>query len=293
MLKRYLIPLALILIIALAACSGVQPAAVSQSETSAGQAEMSQDESMDDMSEDESMDDLSTDESMDDMAADDSMDDMTEDESMDDMANDEAMGDMAEDESMDDMSEDGSMGDMAEDETMDDMSEHDAMDDMSEDESMDDISDESMDETMPDGMVGWQTITLVNAATGEQFALVDFQGKTVFVEPMATWCGNCRAQQGEVRQAKERLGDDVVFIGLSLETTLPPEDLAAYAADNGFDWTYAVMPVELLSALSDEFGRSITNAPSTPHFIIRPDGSFSELLTGIDSADEIVALIES
>jgi hypothetical protein len=110
---------------------------------------------------------------------------------------------------------------------------------------------------------------------------------------MATWCSNCRAQQGHVREAKAQLGEDVVFIGLSLETNLPPEQLASYAQDNGFDWTYAVMPVDLLAALTDEFGRSITSAPSTPHFIIRPDGSFSDLATGIHPPDAIVAEIQA
>lgn len=138
----------------------------------------------------------------------------------------------------------------------------------------------------------WQTLAVTNAATGESFTLGDFEGKTVFVEPMATWCSNCRMQQHEVQQAKMQLGDDVVFVGLSLETTLPSADLASYAQDNGFDWTYAVMSKELLAGLADEFGRSITSAPSTPHFIIRPDGSYSMLSTGIHSAGEIVAQIQ-
>ena len=49
----------------------------------------------------------------------------------------------------------------------------------------------------------------------------------------------------------------------------------------------AVMPEELLAQLADEFGRSITSAPSTPHFIIRADGSYTELATGIHSAEEL------
>jgi thiol-disulfide isomerase/thioredoxin len=165
-------------------------------------------------------------------------------------------------------------------------------------EAMDDASNEGIDDDMMDEMSAdmlpaWQTIALTNAVTGESFTLGDFQGKTVFVEPMATWCSNCRAQQGEVRKAKAQLGEDVVFIALSLETNLAPEELAAYAQDNGFDWTYAVMPVDLLSGLADQFGRSITNAPSTPHFIIRPDGTFSELSTGIDPAGTIVTKIQA
>jgi thiol-disulfide isomerase/thioredoxin len=152
---------------------------------------------------------------------------------------------------------------------------------------------EAQGETTAVNLPAWQSVALTNAVTGESFTLADFQGKTVFVEPMATWCGNCRKQQGHVQQAKGQLGDEVVFIGLSLETELPAEQLAAYAQGNGFDWTYAVMPLELLEGLANEFGRTITNAPSTPHFIIRPDGSFSELATGIHSADEIIAEIQA
>jgi thiol-disulfide isomerase/thioredoxin len=185
-----------------------------------------------------------------------------------------------------DESQDGAMMEESQDDEMD-------MD--SEDHEDDEVMmEESEDDEMAGAMLpAWQTIALTDAATGEAFTLGDFQGKTVFVEPMATWCSNCRAQQGHVREAKAQLGEAVVFIGLSLETNLPPEQLASYAQSNGFDWTYAVMPVELLGALTDEFGRSITSAPSTPHFIIRPDGSFSELATGIHEAEAIVAEIQA
>ena len=47
----------------------------------------------------------------------------------------------------------------------------------------------------------WTNLPLVNARTGDTFTLADFAGKTVFIEPMATWCPNCRAQQGYVREA--------------------------------------------------------------------------------------------
>jgi hypothetical protein len=216
----------------------------------------------------------------DDSMADETMEDETmKDDSMDD--------DSMDDDSMDDDSMDD---DSMDDDSMDD----DSMDDESmDDESMDDDSmdDESMDSAMMDLRL-WQTLPVTNAATGESFTLGDFHGQTVFVEPMATWCSNCRTQQGEVQQAKAQLGDDVVFVGLSLETTLPAADLASYAQGNGFDWTYAVMSNDLLAGLADEFGRSITSAPSTPHFIIRPDGSVSELSTGIHSAEDIIAQIE-
>ena len=42
----------------------------------------------------------------------------------------------------------------------------------------------------------WQTLPLTNARTGETFTFADFAGKTVFVEPMATWCTNVTTQVG-------------------------------------------------------------------------------------------------
>lgn len=263
MLKRILLPFALILLLLLAACSGPQTAEVSQDEAAAmpETAGASQESEMDEP-----------------MA-----DDM--DETMDEGMDDEMDETMADD--MDETMEDGDAHDdgMDNDDDMMDESVGDGMEPMEEKEDGGDM----MAATLP----AWQTISLVNAVTGEEFTLGDFQGKTVFVEPMATWCSNCRAQQGHVREARAQLGEDVVFIGLSLETNLPPEQLAAYAQGNGFDWTYAVMPVELLAQLTDEFGRSITSAPSTPHFIIRPDGTFSELATGIHPPEAIVAEIQA
>jgi cytochrome oxidase Cu insertion factor (SCO1/SenC/PrrC family) len=139
----------------------------------------------------------------------------------------------------------------------------------------------------------WQTTALVNARTGESFTFADFAGKTVYVEPMATWCTNCRAQMNNLRAAQSQLGDDVVLVALSVETNLTAEQLARYADDNDFDWTFAVLTPDALAALVDAFGRAVTSPPSTPHFIIRPDGTTTDLATGIKSTDAIVAGIQA
>jgi len=135
----------------------------------------------------------------------------------------------------------------------------------------------------------WMTTELVDARTGETFTLADFAGKTVFVEPMATWCSNCRAQLGRVAQAQVELdAEQHVFIALSLEVGLPNAELADYANRVGFDWPFAVMTPDLLTALSDEFGRGIRSAPNTPHFVIRPDQTFTDLSTGSKRTEQIV-----
>ena len=46
----------------------------------------------------------------------------------------------------------------------------------------------------------WAQTELTDAATGQTFRIADLAGKTVIVEPMAIWCVNCLAQQGDVYQ---------------------------------------------------------------------------------------------
>ncbi len=60
----------------------------------------------------------------------------------------------------------------------------------------------------------WQMISLTDARTGAAFTLADFAGQTVFVEPFATWCGNCRQQLINVQAVRMALGDDVANVAL-------------------------------------------------------------------------------
>jgi peroxiredoxin len=132
----------------------------------------------------------------------------------------------------------------------------------------------------------------MNAATGEPFTLADFAGRTVLVEPMATWCSNCRRQLGNVSQARMQLDEEqFVVIALSVAENIEDADLAAYAQRENFDFVFAVANEQMLSALSDNFGRGAITPPSTPHFIISPDGTTSELLTGSKSASTLVTLL--
>lgn len=141
----------------------------------------------------------------------------------------------------------------------------------------------------------WTNLRLVNAHSGQSFALSDFAGRTVLVEPMATWCTNCRAQQRNVREAIARLEnpDDFVFISLSVENGLPQDVLAGYADRNGFDWLFTVGTNDMVSALVSQFGRTVVNPPATPHFTIAPDGTVSVLRTGYHSPDALVQEVQS
>ena len=139
----------------------------------------------------------------------------------------------------------------------------------------------------------WHALPLTDARTGQTFTLADFAGKTVYVEPMATWCTNCRQQMSVIRdQVRGQVDPErVVFVGLSVETNLASETLAGYTSTHGFDWTFAVMTPELLQQLAATFGRTVTNPPAVPHFVSGPDGTTSDLSTGHHSADQLLVVL--
>ncbi len=152
----------------------------------------------------------------------------------------------------------------------------------------------NVDAASPTDLPAWQQLALTNSRTGESFTLADFAGRTIFIEPMATWCSNCRQQLTNVRDATTQFQDDeVVFIGLSVETNIDDETLAQYANGSDFDWLFVVATPDLLKGLSEEFGRAVLIPPSTPHFIIRADGTTTELITGIEPAGQIISQIKA
>lgn len=136
----------------------------------------------------------------------------------------------------------------------------------------------------------WQTYPLTDVRSSDVFTLGDFAGRTVFVEGMATWCGHCLQQLRSVAVAKTQLDADAyVFIALSVDTNATAEELLNYAEKEGFDWTFAVVSPELLRELAAIFGQKITRPLS--HFVIRPDGSSTDLDIGIKSPGALSALL--
>lgn len=135
----------------------------------------------------------------------------------------------------------------------------------------------------------WAVATLTDVETDRPFRIADFAGRTVFVEAMAIWCSNCRAQQARFRDALARLDPAVVaYVVLTVDPGETGEALARYKTQQGFTGTYAVAGREVAAALVAEFGPNAINPPAVPLVIVRPDGTI-EFRTGAKSADEIVA----
>lgn len=135
----------------------------------------------------------------------------------------------------------------------------------------------------------WATATLTNVTTGESFRITDIvaTGKVVFLETMAIWCSNCRAQQQEATAAFDRLDPArVEWIAIDVESAETAEALARYREDNGFPFTYAIADAEYARLLVAEFGDTVLSPPSVNVIVIGNDGRVVHLL-GHKNAGEI------
>lgn len=133
----------------------------------------------------------------------------------------------------------------------------------------------------------WLGSQFTNVATGETFSISDFKGKIVLVEMFATWCPTCKRQQNEVKLVLGELGDTVAAVGLGVDPNESTDLLAKYIGNNGFDWTYAVAPAEVVREIANLFGGAYINPPSAPIILVDADGIPHPLPVGIKTADDL------
>lgn len=133
-------------------------------------------------------------------------------------------------------------------------------------------------------------VELVDVRSGASFTLGDLASDgPVLVETMAIWCANCRAQQHEVVAAHGLA--DFHSVSIDVDPNERADDLAAYAAREGFDWRFVLADASLATALRDRFSPAVLNPPSMPKLLISAGNvemiGFNEQL----SADEIAAVV--
>ena len=141
--------------------------------------------------------------------------------------------------------------------------------------------------------VDWKEIELTDVATGNTFKVSDFKGSPVLMESFAVWCPTCGEQQRRIKEMVSK-GEGEHIIHISLDTD-PNEDEAAvleHVERNGFDWYYAVSPIELTNALISEYGLGVVNAPSVPMILVCEDGRTRYLKSGLKTSAELLSEVE-
>jgi thiol-disulfide isomerase/thioredoxin len=153
------------------------------------------------------------------------------------------------------------------------------------------------DAATPEAMMeppAWFQVSLTNVNDGSAFTINDFLGKVVLVETMAVWCPTCKRQQEQITSLHSQMGMNADLITVSLDID-PNEDAAmlqTYAADNGFNWIYAVASKDVARDIGNLYGDQFLNPPSTPILIIDRHGEAHPLPFGVKNADDLMKAIE-
>ena len=136
--------------------------------------------------------------------------------------------------------------------------------------------------------------SLTDAQTGETFTINDYAGKVVLLETMAMWCPNCTVQAHEVRRLHKLLDhpEDLVSVSLDVDVNEDEASLKEYAQEFGFEWHFAVAPLEVARALGNLYTAQYLNPPLSPMMIIDRDGNVHHLEYGLKKAETLKEKVE-
>jgi thiol-disulfide isomerase/thioredoxin len=135
-------------------------------------------------------------------------------------------------------------------------------------------------------------IELTDVATGQKFRISDFKGKTILLESFAVWCPTCLRQQQEMKKLVEMEDDDIIHISLDTDPHEDEAQIREHLERNNLNWYFAISPVELTNALTEDFGLIIISASSAPVILICPDQSTRFLGRGIKLSDKLLAEVQ-
>lgn len=138
----------------------------------------------------------------------------------------------------------------------------------------------------------WQDVELTDVNTGSTFRISDYKGKPVLVETFAIWCPTCTKQQKETKKFHAEAGDAVISVSLDIDPNEDADMVLAHTQKNGFDWLYAVAPIEMTQSLIAEFGVGVVNAPNVPMILVCEDQSTRLLKSGVKDANRLKSEIE-
>jgi hypothetical protein len=139
----------------------------------------------------------------------------------------------------------------------------------------------------------WFSINLTDVRTGATFSMNDFTGRVVLIETIAEWCPNCLFQQHQTRTLRNNLGNpaDLVLISLDVDSHEDEPSLKEYTEQFGFDWYFAVAPLELQRALGNLYSAEYLNPPLEPMLMLNREGAVYTLTYGEKSADDLKQIV--
>lgn len=151
-----------------------------------------------------------------------------------------------------------------------------------------------LDATPTPGKPDWFSVTMTDVRTGQPFTISEFAGKVVLLETMAQWCPTCELQENEVIKLHQMLGSPEDLVSISLDVDLHEDEasLKQYAERLGYEWVFAVAPLEVARAIGNLYSAQYLNPPASPMLIIDKNGEVYGLPFGLKSAESLKNTIE-
>ena len=84
-------------------------------------------------------------------------------------------------------------------------------------------------------------------------------------------------------------GDSIVHVSIDTDPNEDKSKVLDHLNRYGFDWYFAISPIEMTEALIDDFGIGIVNAPTAPVVLVCEDQSARFLPNGIKTPEELKA----
>jgi hypothetical protein len=86
--------------------------------------------------------------------------------------------------------------------------------------------------------------------------------------------------------------DDLISVSLDVDINEDRDSLKEYAHGYGFDWHFAVAPLEVARELGNLYTAQYLNTPLSPMLIIDRDGNVHHLEYGFKEADTLKKIVE-
>lgn len=136
----------------------------------------------------------------------------------------------------------------------------------------------------------WRRAELTDVRTGETFTVAGESGP-VLLHTFAVWCPVCGRQHGQLQTVHER--SDATLVSLNVDPNEDRQKVREYAADNGYEWRFVVVPSAVTESLIAAFGPSVASAPSASVIVDCPDRAASLVgERGVKSAQDLLAALE-
>lgn len=137
---------------------------------------------------------------------------------------------------------------------------------------------------------------LLNDQYGNPHTLADYEGKTIFLNFWATWCGPCRAEMPEIQELYEDWDEnqgDLVVLGVANPTSeeypynqdVSQEEITAFLSENGY--TYPVL-MDTTGTLFAQYG--VYQFPTT--FMITAEGEVFGYVSGSLNREFMDSMVE-